>query len=131
MNKQLQNLSSYQQIRNKVEKDLKIGKRRFKLIELEYLFKISHTKMVGIVYSMEEVRVNARLRPFVRYFSQNKKGRPVLSEFEIPKNDNRGVALMTGEEIRSKRLIENKISRYNNKYEAAEEDMKKFNFQLE
>ena len=128
MKQEIVSSSPLQIIQNDIEENSKNGKGRFALKVWEHKLDLNHERIVAIIWAIEQKRIKAGRRMFIKYESYNEKGRPCLSEIEVPKDDKIGRARTRGEGIKRKRSVESKINRYNEALKATEKDMKKINF---
>jgi hypothetical protein len=131
MTKQLISLSPLQKIQHEIEEGSKNGKRYFPLNKWEHEFDLDHSRIVSMVYGVEQKRIDGGKRFFIKHESINEKGHSCLSAIEIAEDDKIGIAKMNGERIKRQRGVESKINNYNRALEAAEKDMKKIKVHFE
>jgi len=125
MKKEIVRLSSLQVIQNDIEEGSRNGKNRFALRDWEYKFDLDHIRIVSILWAIEQKRADAGKRMFIKYESYNEKGRPCLSEIEVPRDNKLGRLRVEGERIKRGRAVMGKINRHNKLLEATEKDMKR------
>jgi len=124
MKKEIIKLSPLQIINNDIEEVAKNGGGRFKLSDWEYQLGLDHNKVVAIVWSIEEMRIMEGKRIFVKIESYGKKGRPILSEIEVPKDNKIGKARTIGEFLKRDRAVRLKKARVERGIESTLKDMK-------
>jgi len=124
-NNEIIRLLPLQIIQNDIEEGSKNGKKRFALREWEYKLDLDHIRIVSILWAIEQKRVDAGKRGFIKHESYNEKGRPCLSEIEIPEDNKIGHLKVEGERVKRRRAVRGKINKHNKWLEAMEKDMKR------
>lgn len=123
MKKEVVRLSYLQIIRNDIEEGAKNGSKKFKLNDWEYKLDLDHARIVSILWAIEQKRADEGKRMFIKYESYNDKGRPCLSEIEVPRDNKFDRLKVQGERIRRERAVIGKVDRHNKLLKATESDM--------